>query len=694
MTTQRIGGYVLVAVLAAAAGAAAMRLLETPSGAGELAEAIDVIDIADVSLAQAEALRASRYESLATIEDVLALPGEFAELEALYAVAARADSAEVQNLLYQAARVGDPVRRDAFVRVLLTRLVEIDPRTALAVVDGPLRRSGRDYTGFVWAHWARRDFESALTEASMSAENPVLLAKAFYVALPGLDDPRVFDVEAMLGVAPDPEVRARALERAYADGAPAALALLETRSQWSRAELSTFARLLYVDLGPSALEWIEGNVSASLGDAVRGLLLERLAEDEPLEAFDRIEGVMSSKVSRATMQKALATLIVRDRDAALAALDRARPGDRARLEVGMLRSLAMADPAGALALVDELRYASRDNALAQIGPALAGSDFDLGVSVVLMISSPRQQRVLLGALARSAPLSRIPELAERMSAIPDGGGPRFPQTNLINNWASRDAEAALAWVQSRPESEQTELLGGVLSHIADEDPQRAIDMAMNIEGGQAFAARLQLVDRLVQHQHIDYALSLANMSPDADARGVLQLRVLNLIARREPERALEMARTLGDGGVVDQVLSTTLMSLASRDPRSALSRAGEISDPDVRAATERSVMLRLASQDPGAAREMIAAMPPGPARDGALTGLVRQDSFDIDEAIQLAGQITDETLRQQTQASVVFRLAQRDPGAARELADSIDLPAAQRQRLEQRLRHAGGGILR
>lgn len=60
-----------------------------------------LIEASDVSTDQAETLRKSAYASLSNLQDVLALPGDFAEREAMYALAARASASKLQELIYQ-----------------------------------------------------------------------------------------------------------------------------------------------------------------------------------------------------------------------------------------------------------------------------------------------------------------------------------------------------------------------------------------------------------------------------------------------------------------------------------------------------------------------------------------------------------------------------------------------------------------
>ena len=75
--------------------------------------------------------------NFASIEEVVALPTEFARSSALYAIAGRSDSADVQNLIFEANRIADDEERVRLLGILFFRLAETDPRSALALARKP-----------------------------------------------------------------------------------------------------------------------------------------------------------------------------------------------------------------------------------------------------------------------------------------------------------------------------------------------------------------------------------------------------------------------------------------------------------------------------------------------------------------------------------------------------------------------------
>lgn len=692
MTGRRVGSYVLVA----AAGALLGALLVSALGSHDPAATarIDIVDIDDVSLAEAAQLRESRYTSVLTIEDVLALPGEFAELEALYALAARSSASEIEALLVQAVGIPDPQRRDDFVRVLLTRLVAMDPRRALAVVEGPLRRSGRNYQSFVWQQWARRDFDTALTAAALEDRHRVLRAKALYLSLADLDDPRAAEIESALGIPPDTSVRARNLERVYADGAEAMLAYVDGRMPWSREEAKVVARLLYAEYEADALTVLDRVRSPVHRETLQRRLIERITEQNPLYIINTLGSQRSNGVTTRDVMRAFGSLAKTDPGEAMALLDRLPLSDRRGAEMMIVTEVAGTHTETALQMLDQLQYADRARTLSSIVMKHAENDIDLSLSLVDRIEDPMQQGLAMGGMAFSAPLARMPELAARVMAVDTAGGPAFFRRNLINGWARRDPDGALEWVQSLPAEDQAELMGPIVTHVAKNDPQRAIDMALASTGPGSLRVKQQLAAALAANGSVEAAMSIAGAVADPDVRLSLQRQALTQLARTDEAQALDLARATGDTSLSDSVITSRLNKLAQTDPDAALARLDEITNPRARDNLERNLMRQLAAKDPAQMRERIAAMPPGAGRDGALLGLSSRTTTTTTDALSMIDEIESPTVRKQAQYRLVARVAQDDPGAARRMMDEMDLPEETREQLNRLMERGASPFMR
>lgn len=680
-------GYLLVAAAAAAVGALAMRVAtnDTPT---RTAKAIAVSETDDVSLAEAEALREARYADLSTIEDVLALPGEFSELEALATLAARRDSSDVQALLLDAVRVEDPWRREAFVELLLVRLVEIDPRAALALADGPLRRTGKRYTGRVWRLWARLDFDSALTEAALSDGDRSVMAAAFYAALPVLSDPRAADIESVLGLSVTAQERNRRLRALYTSDPDAAMAQILAASETDNLYVSEVAKAMYVDLGVEALDQIERIPSDRVRNAMLAMVFSEMARDDPETAI-RNYSRMGTNRDNGIANLAIGQLAATDPDRAFGLIDLLPAKLRKGAEARVVGSTANKDLDKAMQMLSSMQYGNKDAALQQIVRSAASRDFDAALAMVDTHGSSTNRETLLRAMIDYAPKERISELIDRMGDGMDRWQSRFAKRNLIQTWARRDPAAAMAWAQLQPEGQRGEFMGEVAAMSAAEDIDSTASLLASLPAADASALARRVSESLASQGLIDEALAMSAQLPDEEGRRAAQMSALRRLALEEPKRALELARQTGDVAVVDALLATTLVRNSGGTLEDAFASAREISNPDSRSSTQRNIAMRWASSDAEAARRTAESLPPGIERDNLYVGLVTSPDVSADEAEALIGRIGDLAARQNAEIMLVVRLAEVDVARARALADSLDLQPFMRQQLESVLRQRG-----
>ena len=687
MSGRRVGSYVLVAAAGALLGAL---LVNTLGSRGPAATArIDVVDIDDVSLAEAAQLRESRYTSVLTIEDVLALPGEFAELEALHALAARANADVLGDRIVETAALSDPDRRDAFARVLLQRAVELDPGLALSWVDGPLRRTGTDYTAFVWRRWARLDFDTALTEASLTKESRALIAGALYEALPSLDDPRALDIEGLLGIRPTPGVRAASMTRAFVDGADTALATLNARKNWSEEELDAFARLLLLQQGGDAIGQVARVENPALRERLNERLFVHMATAQPQLAIERLPSGVEEGLAEDVLTDAFAALGASDPELARSLLESVDPEWKELCELVSIRALSRHDPTRAMIAADNLKYAERDHVVRVIAKELARDDLTGALEFTDQIASVDSRGETLLDFVYSVPVSQIPEVVDRIAALGVGFSSVALRMQMVSRWAGRDTRAALAWVQAQPPDEAAQYMSGLLPNLAQSDPQYAIQLAAMVPEEEGRQVRRELARGFVYSDRVDTALALADMVTDAEEREKLQSMVLVRYSSSNPDNAVAIARGTGNQQLVDRVVASALDDLGDTDPLLAMERIGEIEDPLLRAKTARDVGQQLARFNEAAARDLVATTNSSAARDGALLGLARWSDGSIDEVIELVEQVDDPALRLEAQVTVAFELGELDQARALEYLKGLDVPEDFRLLIEREIRSEG-----
>ena len=126
----------------------------------------DIVEVPVMTIAEAESHRADKFDRIRTIEDTLALPGDFSQTEALYVLAGRGDSAEVQDLINQSNRIADPTDRNAALSILFLRLAELDPLSALTMSRMRGFGNSRNLEDIIWRTWSKPDLDAAIASRS------------------------------------------------------------------------------------------------------------------------------------------------------------------------------------------------------------------------------------------------------------------------------------------------------------------------------------------------------------------------------------------------------------------------------------------------------------------------------------------------------------------------------------------------
>ena len=146
-----VGGFCLGVLVAL--------LVENSQPASGRADALRTFDkpaSPAMTKAVADGHRDDGYSRIDGMDDIVALPSSYARREALYALAGRADSARIQELIFDAHAVADEFEHLEMLSILFSRLGEMDPRSALALARSEDFLQGNRIERVIWRAWARR----------------------------------------------------------------------------------------------------------------------------------------------------------------------------------------------------------------------------------------------------------------------------------------------------------------------------------------------------------------------------------------------------------------------------------------------------------------------------------------------------------------------------------------------------------
>lgn len=331
---------------------------------------------------------------------------------------------------------------------------------------------------------------------------------------------------------------------------------------------------------------------------------QRWADLDPRRAFGVARELDDEPLRRALESAALRALARTAPDEAFAhfaTLD----SDSQQLEAlgGTLIELARADPERLLGRVADLPADARrlaENAAIQ---QLAARDPLAALRYVERLSGPEREG-MLQVVARS--------------------------------YGMRDAAAALAWARSQPGRDI--LVGSVIGGVAERDPNRAVDLALELSSPMERMRAVQMAIMTGARQD-DAAEAMATRLLAADDGGAMAYNAVQMWASRSPDRAMSWLLANGQSAPPN-VFTAIGQQLAQRDPRGAVAYTTQV---------------------PSAARSAWVF--------GVAQGYAQNDP---QGAVNWVGQFRGEEWYASSAITIAQTLAQRDGAAAARLVDQLE----------------------
>ena len=435
------------------------------------------------------------------------------------------------------------------------------------------------------------------------------------------------------------------------------MALSAVYSAWARkapgqalAALGTVANADAAADVAVALIGALGNNAAAFG-RVADVLAAR-ADEEPFTKTQALPftpaGAPSSLVSA---RSALGLTVLRWADLdPRRALAVARQVDDERLALALdsagLRALSRTAPDEAFAYFAALDGDSRQlHMLGGIWAELARADPErlLASTADLPLDARRMaEQMAIQQLADRDPLAAIRYL-ERMPFSPERQG---IMSIVARNYGKRDPVAALAWARSLPR--QDDVVAAVINGVAEQDPQRALDLAFSLTAPNERMRAMQYLTMMGMRSDATAEL-IANRLLASDDRQLRESTAPMLVsqwASRSPESAMRWL--LANGQSASPALFMQVgQQMAMRDPRNALAQSTQI---------------------PAAAREQW--------MQGVAQGYAQNDP---QGAIDWLAQYRTEPWYTSAATNAAMQLAQRDGAAAARLVDRIDMERSGQQ---------------
>jgi hypothetical protein len=649
----------------------------------------DIIDIPAMSTAEADAHRADRFDRIKTIEDTLALPGDFSQTEALYVLAGRADSAAVQELIHQANRIADPTDRNAAISILFLRLAELDPMSALTMSRMRGFTSSRGLEEMIWRTWSKLDLEAAL-DAARQLDNPAeknLAAQTMLAAYGYMGNEFTERIESELGVRASNAARARYIYSiadrsvsdafAYVDTLP--LSQQREALQWLAAYLgqrNPSQALGYASLisQPALRREFEAGINSAIArlepervlsempaGALQGrragqylMAMQTLAQSDIERALAFYNGVQSRQTKQMLANVIVAELARQDVDRAIEWAQNEQQGGHPGLLMGVLQQVAMTDP-------------------------------DLALSKIDLVTNREWRQQMLGSVLSAVAQNDPQRAVAYLSEISDQRARNEATQSVVMQWANTDPQAAIDWILRNEVPNARELLSQAGHNMIANDVDAAMRLLPRLDDQTAQMWRYQIASRLPMDRSPAEAQRFVDQFKGEPGYEDMQAAMIAGVAQQDIYLAHRLADQLPPGQARDQSLQQLISNHVYSDPREAATWLDSISDTGTRGQATGQVLRQWYAIDAHAANQWIMSQPAGQVRDDAVLVLAHGLDQYAPSPERLLATIGDPAKRRQAEYALLMRIAQSDPSRARSMIASMDLSPEERRQLESQL---------
>ncbi len=647
----------------------------------------DIRDVPLMSTDEAESHRKQRFASLTTIKEMLRLPSDFDQTEALYVIAGRSDSAAVQDLIDQANRIAGLSDRRAALSILFSRLTDIDPESAVAIA-GHAFRGDQSVEASVWRSWARHDLEAALQAARklVPESRKVAAAQSIYGAYGFLGNDVTEHIEQVLGVPPSRWVKTQYIQSLAAESPSKAIDYINDLRPL-REQMSA-ARNLGAYLGRTKPLQAEAYSRLFANSQARaqydGAMFQTLALIDPALVLDRWLNNPNLQQYASSMASALSQLAATDPDRAIAyfnSLD--NPQFKQIAARSIVSALARDDPKQALAWARENDRSSGQSTYQQAILLVAEIDADAAMEAINDFPNASQRDSLtasvISSMVRSDPALAVATLEQ----IAEGRGKQQAARQLVMAWVQADPQAAMTWAIENTDQYGTQVLQEASSMFIMRDPEAAIRLLPGLDERTASDWSIRIVQALADQRSPGAAEAFMQQYKNTPAYPRMQAILIPRIAQTDVAMAKQMADAMVPGNDRDRVYTQLIAQSSSRDPQQAIAWLDSITNEQNRASAISSLVSNWGATDPGGAYRWVNNLPDSTSRDQAIMSLVGNSQDFGDAQIALINSIGNKEMRSQARVYHVMRLARFDRQRALSMIENLEFDAAESAHVEQ-----------
>lgn len=715
-----VAGMLVVTSFTAGRWSASERRVTLSLPQSEPIERYDVVEEPPAySEKEASDLRASHYTDLDDIEGVLDLPTDFAQTEALYAIAGRVDRRGLEELIEQSMKITNRYDRRAALSILYGRYTELDPEAAVEhLVSVKLDIDDQMFSS-IFDAWAKVDLNAAVSGAnrignsrqrrsaqhalltSVARTNPALLERVA-ADLSGQHDLSRYRSE-VVGLRANTQPQLALAE---------ALAMSDRQGRWSA--IYRVARVWARNDPVQALDALELIDDISMKSQFSEQVLQRWVADDPEAAMQYISSYPEGEMRDQLMQQGLARYALEAPEDAMnlamqltghnrqqsitkvalawaaedpvAALDSILAMDnaaqRSQLISGVGQQLAMRNPDRALDWIGQLDPSTHAEHLTSVLTTVAQSDPRRALDHVMNTQTGNARSTMLLRVLQRASTGDATLVLDYIDQLPNSEEANQLYSRIASHMAIQDADGAMQWISGLTGAAKTQAISGAVHSIARKDPAQASRLIAQMPPGQAGRAILDVSANL-SHRDPDAALAWVEQYRGTDSYDGAVQQVVRTITRTDPQRALRMAAAMNENARIE-TSSMAVAAWAMNSPSDA-ARWASAADATIRDRVVASVASVWGRSDPARASRWALGLPTGAARDDALVALSGLVSADVRDVSGIVSSISSDNSRRQAIQVAYNRIMSGQGGRseADRFLDQVDASEDLRQQLQR-----------
>lgn len=289
----------------------------------------------------------------------------------------------------------------------------------------------------------------------------------------------------------------------------------------------------------------------------------------------------------------------------------------------------------------------------------------------------------LGLLAYAWGTVDAPKAIEKFNEMSgrEGG---WMKGSVVSGWASKDASAAIAWVEGiESKEERGGYTWGLISGLSQTDIGQATNYISKMEDSGQRNRYIGMVAEQKLKEGVPSATAWVESLDDNGMKAGALDNVARNYANRDLAAATNWVEQFAATEYGDRAVSEVAESYAEKEPVPAADWAEQLPDGKARNDAFSEVFKEWARKDATSASERLAAMSDSPAKDNAVSALTREIAKDDPEgAIAWAETIQDEEMRVASLIRGGQGLYRQDPDSALAWAEEA-LPADQVDKIKR-----------